>query len=87
MLYRAGGCSACNGTGYQGRIGVYEALRIDETARRQISAGADEAGLSASLIDGAGLAAAARAFTLAGTTTLEEAFRVTRLEVEAHGGV
>lgn len=87
MLYRAGGCSACNGTGYQGRIGVYEALRIDEAARRQISAGADEAALSASLIDGAGLAAAARAFTLAGTTTLEEAFRVTRLEVEAHGGV
>jgi len=29
-LYRPGGCLQCNGTGYRGRVGVYELLEISE---------------------------------------------------------
>ena len=35
-LYRAAGCAACGGTGYKGRIGIYELLIIDEEIRRLV---------------------------------------------------
>src|SRR5262249_6354109 len=31
------GCSACNHTGYKGRIGVYEMMRIDDSIRTLIN--------------------------------------------------
>src|SRR3546814_184152 len=37
IIYRALGCDACSGTGYKGRIGVFEAIRIDDTIRRLIN--------------------------------------------------
>jgi len=36
FLYRGKGCSACNQTGYQGRIGIFEVLNIDEEIRKLI---------------------------------------------------
>src|SRR3546814_14997999 len=42
IIYRALGCDACSGTGYKGRIGVFEAIRIDDTIRRLINNGGDE---------------------------------------------
>jgi type IV pilus assembly protein PilB len=43
-IYYAKGCSACNNTGYQGRIAVHEVLKIDKTLRKKIiaEAGFDE---------------------------------------------
>lgn len=35
-IYRAVGCEACRGTGYKGRIGIYELLVIDDEIRRLI---------------------------------------------------
>jgi type IV pilus assembly protein PilB len=32
-FYRAGGCPACNHSGYRGRLGIYELLRMDDTLR------------------------------------------------------
>ena len=32
-LYRAGGCEACFGSGYAGRWGIHELLRIDDEIR------------------------------------------------------
>ena len=29
-LFKGGGCDTCNGTGYKGRKGIYEVLRITE---------------------------------------------------------
>ena len=29
-LYHGKGCSSCNGTGYKGRKGIYEVLRITD---------------------------------------------------------
>ena len=31
---RGAGCDACGGTGYRGRIGVFEMLDVDDTIRR-----------------------------------------------------
>lgn len=43
-IYTEKGCTKCHGTGYKGRIGLYEILEIKEDLRKQIalSANADE---------------------------------------------
>ena len=78
-MYRAVGCPRCNHTGYAGRLGVYEAVVIDETLRRLIGENADEDVLARAAFARAGtLAASARAAVAAGDTTPEEALRVAR---------
>lgn len=37
-LYHAQGCALCNGTGYRGRIGIYEFLPVSETIQKMIVA-------------------------------------------------
>ena len=36
VFYRPIGCEACTGTGYRGRIGIYELLVVDEPVRREV---------------------------------------------------
>jgi general secretion pathway protein E len=36
VFYRPTGCEACAGTGYRGRVGIYEILTIDEPIRREV---------------------------------------------------
>ena len=38
-FYRAGGCNACAGTGYAGRIAIFESLFVDDVLRCSIAAG------------------------------------------------
>ena len=86
-IYRAAGCGACNHTGYVGRIGVYEAVRIDDRIRRLIGENASEDAIAAIAFEGAPtLTQEARALVAAGVTTVEEAIRVTRQET-SDGGV
>lgn len=40
-LYRAVGCSSCNGTGYSGRINVHEILEVDDETRALIMKNVD----------------------------------------------
>ena len=76
---RGAGCVACHGTGYRGRLAIYEILDIDETVRSSVQNGVSSSVLRAqshahgwrSLRD-CGLAAAS-----AGLTTLEEVVSVT----------
>uniref|UniRef100_A0A8J7VVP1 Type II secretion system protein E n=1 Tax=Coralloluteibacterium stylophorae TaxID=1776034 RepID=A0A8J7VVP1_9GAMM len=85
--HRAVGCPACQHTGYVGRLGVYEVVRVDDALRRLIGEGAEEHVLAdAAFARRPTLADAARASVLAGETTVEEALRVTRQE-SGHGGV
>lgn len=35
-FYHPGACDACSGTGYRGRIGIFELMLIDEPVRREI---------------------------------------------------
>ena len=39
-IYRAVGCDACDGTGYQGRTGIFEMLLLDDAFRNAINDGA-----------------------------------------------
>ena len=41
-IYRAGGCRACEGTGYVGRTGVFELLIFDDELRQTVNAGTGE---------------------------------------------
>jgi type IV pilus assembly protein PilB len=33
-LFRSVGCQACSGTGFRGRVGVYEVMQVSETIER-----------------------------------------------------
>ena len=80
-VYRAVGCAHCNGSGFRGRIGLFEAIRVDSTVRRMIGEGADESALAAhAFATSPNLARAARALVEQGLTTAEEAIRVARQE-------
>ncbi|MEI6898019.1 MAG: type II secretion system ATPase GspE [Psychromonas sp.] len=79
LVYRAIGCAKCNYSGYKGRTGIHELLVVNEEVRELILSGASEQTVekvirktSTSIRDD-GISKA-----LAGQTTLEEIFRVTR---------
>jgi general secretion pathway protein E len=79
-IYHAKGCSACAKTGYQGRMGIYEIMPVDETIRgmilkntdsNTIKKAAQSAGVKTLRDDGANK-------VLKGQTTIEEVLRVTQ---------
>lgn len=76
VLYRPAGCVECDYTGYSGRVGIYEALTVDDGARELL-------GGSAAAIEAAAVArgmttlyAQARKLCEAGGTTVDEVIRV-----------
>lgn len=76
VVYRADGCPACFGTGYRGRIGVFEILVLSRAVRSAISRGVSREEL-VELIRREGnfvtLAENCRRLVREGTTTIEEA--------------
>jgi general secretion pathway protein E len=78
-LWRPEGCSQCGQTGFQGRVGIFEFMELDDRMRREIVARADASTLRAvarergmrSLKEDGWLKVAS------GQTTLEEVVRVT----------
>lgn len=79
---RGKGCKLCRGSGYQGRLGLFEVLEITKAVRKLINAKADadvitqaamKEGMRTILMDGFAKVAA-------GETTLEEILRVTKAE-------
>ena len=75
LLYRAVGCDRCRGSGYGGRIALFDFLAVDETVARLILAGADSRDIAAAGSEG-GMVADGLAKAAAGLTTLEEILRV-----------
>lgn len=80
-IYEPKGCERCGGTGYRGRVGVFEVLRIDESVRGLITAQADgnaidkaavQAGMTTMVDDGV-------AKCRAGITSANEVLRVTTI--------
>jgi general secretion pathway protein E len=80
-LHRPRGCAACRGTGFRGRICIVELMPLGATIRRLVLAHAETQEIEATAIadgmrtmfqDGIALA-------LAGTTTVEEVLRATRM--------
>ena len=81
-LYRGTGCSKCEGTGYRGRLGLYEILTVTSSLRQQILLDSTEnvlwqasrkEGMTTLLEDGL-------AKVEAGLTTLEEVLRVVTIK-------
>jgi general secretion pathway protein E len=79
MVYSAHGCEACNGTGYSGRVGIFEMMMMTEQVRRltigrvgasEIARAAKADGMITMLEDGLSK-------VVAGITTFAEVRRVT----------
>ena len=75
---RGRGCSACNGTGYAGRQGVYEMLEMDATLAQAATHGDASVFLAAARERMKGKTLAYRAFDMvrAGRTSIAEAMRL-----------
>jgi len=76
-LYRGKGCELCHGTGYEGRLGIFEILEMDESVRKLIMGRADsdairrqalKNGMTTMFFDGVEK-------VLKGVTTIEEVLR------------
>jgi type IV pilus assembly protein PilB len=75
LLYEPAGCPLCTGTGFRGRIGLFETLWIDEPLAQLISEGAGEGKLIAAARDYVTLWEDGRDKVLAGITSLDEVLR------------
>ncbi len=80
-FYKEGGCKACKGTGFKGRIGIYEVLMPDDSIRASIVALQDSSiisdiarkqGFKPMRVQGVKTA-------MAGETTLEEVLQATQV--------
>ena len=78
-LYAARGCPACGSTGYHGRTGIYELIRVDADLRRLIHDRASEARLRELAAAGGmrPLREDGMRWVRAGVTSIEEVTRVT----------
>ncbi|MEO1007651.1 MAG: ATPase, T2SS/T4P/T4SS family [Planctomycetota bacterium] len=76
------GCVQCHDTGFQGRTGVYEVMEVTPATRRLVHAGASSVELRDAFRRGGGKTLREEAVLVAknGTTSLEEALRVTRAD-------
>jgi len=80
-LYYGKGCENCHHTGYKGRMGIYEIMRIDESIRRSIleGAGAQELRDAANRAGMRSLRQSGLRAVTEGRTTVEEVLRETTL--------
>ena len=76
-FFRGRGCATCRQTGYKGRVGLFEWLRMDETLRELVLSRAPAAAIQQRAVAGGmeTLRAAGLRAVLDGLTTLEEVRR------------
>ncbi|MBN1793350.1 MAG: Flp pilus assembly complex ATPase component TadA [Candidatus Omnitrophica bacterium] len=85
QIYKGAGCSNCKGTGFKGRVGIFELLVFDDEVREMVIQGSSileirdyaRKNLNMKLLREDGMEK-----VLSGTTTLEEVSRVTEERVE-----
>jgi type IV pilus assembly protein PilB len=80
MIYRGAGCDDCRGTGFRGRLGLFELLRMNDSLRELVLERATDARLLEEARRGgmATLREECLALVARGETTLEEVLRVTQ---------
>ncbi len=78
-LMKGTGCKTCNGSGYKGRVALYEVMRFTDPLKEMVLQGASTAELKLAAIRGgmSSLRMSGIAKILAGVTTVEEIGRVT----------
>jgi general secretion pathway protein E len=79
VVYQAGGCERCGGTGFRGRNGVFEILEMSDEVRKLIGPQTDSHSIDAAAMRGGMITMLADAVAKcrAGMTTVPEVFRVT----------
>jgi type IV pilus assembly protein PilB len=79
VFYQGKGCPACNGTGYHGRLPIFEFLGVDSEIGEMIIAGASESQIRAAARKkgSGGLQESGVSKILQGLTTAEEVIGVT----------
>ena len=79
QIMKGQGCKTCNGTGYKGRVALYEVMRFGEQLKEMVQQGASTAELKAASIRQGmmTLRAAGIEKVIQGMTTTEEVGRVT----------
>jgi len=77
-FYRTVGCDECNHTGYRGRVGLYEVMRLNEKLRRMIAQRAPEDALREAALSSGMVSLGEDGLTKvkAGVTTADELLRV-----------
>lgn len=81
VVYEAGGCERCGGTGYRGRNGVFEILEMTDDVRKLVGPQTDSHSIDQAAISGGMTTMLADAVEKcrAGVTTVPEVFRVTTI--------
>jgi len=79
QLYKGAGCKTCNGSGYKGRVALYEVMRFSDSLKEMVLQGASTAELKAAAVRSGMLTLRMSGIekVLAGVTTTEEVGRVT----------
>jgi type IV pilus assembly protein PilB len=79
QLQKGAGCKTCNGSGYKGRVALYEVMRFNEALKEMVLQGASTAELKAAAIKNgmSSLRMSGIEKVLQGVTTTEEVGRVT----------
>ena len=86
IIWRGPGCPSCGGSGYRGRTGVYEAVRVTDKLRQLIIEDASEAKLvKHAFKDTPTLGQSVTALVLNGTTSIDEALRISRNDEGGEG--
>ncbi|MEK7567672.1 MAG: GspE/PulE family protein [Patescibacteria group bacterium] len=82
-IWQAVGCDKCSGLGYKGRIGIYEAIKMDDTIDKIINQNPSESEIEkVSRVQGImNLKEDGMVKVLQGVTTLDELIRVVDLEI------
>ena len=76
-LFDGGGCTACGGTGYAGRTGLYDVVESTAALKAAIAADASEADLASSAgVPANGLFVSGLRAAAAGRTSMAEVLRV-----------
>lgn len=78
-FYEKKGCSACGGKGYKGRMGLYEALFMNDEIKQLISLGKDSMTIQKAAVESGMVTLRQTAVNrvVEGITTVDEAFRST----------
>jgi len=78
-LFSGAGCTTCNGSGYKGRVALYEVMRFGDNLKEMVLQGASSAELKTAAIRGGmiSLRMSGIGKILDGVTTAEEVLRVT----------
>jgi type IV pilus assembly protein PilB len=85
VCYRGVGCPTCNGTGYKGRLALYEVMPMAEAIREAVISGASTAEVKRTAIQ-SGMCTLRRSGInkiADGVTTVEEVLRITMPDAQA----